>query len=214
MIRILLADDQRLLCDGLQAMLETNPEYRVVGVALDGVEAVEMAGRLLPDLLLLDIRMPRLDGVSAVKEIKHAHPQMRIVLLTTFHDEQYVLDAMAHGADGYLLKDMEAADLLHAVGQTLRGHMVLPPVVADTLKQGLTRIQQRNQGLKQLRQMAITAREMEVAQMLADGFTNAQIAKGLYLSEGTVRNYVSVLYDKLGVEDRAGAMRTLQRLGL
>jgi DNA-binding NarL/FixJ family response regulator len=183
-------------------------------MAYDGKQAVALAEKLAPDLVLLDIRMPEMDGEEAVLRIKQALPQMKVVMLTTFNDEEYIMAAMANGADGYLLKDMDTAALLGAVKNTMSGHMVMPLTVAENLKKGLTKIRRQKEAQETLAALGLSARETEIAKMVADGFSNSQIATALYLSNGTVRNYVSTLYEKLGAPDKANAIIKLKDMGL
>lgn len=214
MIKILLADDQRLMCDGLKSMLEANADFSVVGMAYDGKQAAQLAEKLVPDLVLLDIRMPEMDGVEAVLLLKQALPRVKVVMLTTFNDEEYIMAAMANGADGYLLKDMDTAALRNAVENTMSGHMVMSITVADNLKKGLTKIRRQKEAQDALAALGLSARETEIAKLVADGFNNSQIATALYLSNGTVRNYVSMLYEKLGAADKANAIVRLKDMGL
>jgi DNA-binding NarL/FixJ family response regulator len=214
MIRILLADDQRLMCDGLKSMLESNPDFSVASMAYNGKQAIELAERLVPDLVLLDIRMPEMDGVEAVLHLKKMQPPVKVVMLTTFNDEEYILEAMANGADGYLLKDMDTTDLHNAVINTMNGHMVMPLTVAENLKKGLVKIKRKKEAQEALSGLGLSAREMEIAKMVADGFSNSQIATALYLSNGTVRNYVSTLYEKLNTTDKVNAIIKLKDMGL
>jgi DNA-binding NarL/FixJ family response regulator len=214
MIRILLADDQRLMCDGLKSMLEANADFSVAGMAYDGKQAIALAEKLVPDLVLLDIRMPEMDGVEAVLHLKQKLPQLKVVMLTTFNDEEYILAAMANGADGYLLKDMDTAALQNAVQNTMSGQLVMPMTVAENLKKGLTKIKRNKEAQNALAALGLSARETEIAKMVADGFSNSQIATALYLSNGTVRNYVSTLYEKLVAKDKANAIVKLKDMGL
>lgn len=214
MIRILLADDQRLMCDGLKSMLEANADFSVIGMAYDGRQAVQLAQKLVPDLVLLDIRMPEMDGVEAVLRLKQELPQVKVVMLTTFNDEDYIMEAMANGADGYLLKDMDTLALHGAVRNTMGGHMVMPMTVAENLKKGLVRIRQKKEAQATLSTLGLSPREIGIAKMVADGFNNSQIATALYLSNGTVRNYISILYDKLDAPDKASAILKLKDMGL
>lgn len=214
MIRILLADDQRLMCDGIKSMLEIDSGFEITGMAYDGCEAIDMVNALKPDLVLLDIRMPKMDGVAVVSHIKKVHREIKVIMLTTFNDEEYIMDAMANGADGYLTKDINAQDLVRAVHNALDGQLVMPSAVAENLKRGLMRIKARKDTEVKLKSINFSAREIEIAQMLTDGFNNSQIATALYLSEGTVRNYISYIYEKLEINDRTMAVLKLKGLGL
>lgn len=214
MIKILLVDDQRLMCDGLKSMLETDADFTVVGMAYTGKEALELAKTYRPDLVLLDIRMPEMDGVEAVLRLKERFEDIKVVMLTTFNDEEYILEAMTNGADGYLLKDMDTMDLLAAVHNTMKGHMVMPAVVAENLKRGLVKIKHKKEAQGKLKDTGFTNREIEIAKLLADGFSNSQIATALYLSAGTVRNYISAIYEKLGAPDKGIAVARLKEMGL
>lgn len=214
MIRILLADDQRLMCDGLKSMLETDPCLEVVDMVYNGKDAVDLVEKLHPDLVLLDIRMPEMDGVEAVLRIKSKFDDIKTVMLTTFNDEDYILEAITNGADGYLLKDMDTTDLLNAVHNTMKGQMVMPETVAESLKRGLTKIKQKKTAQCKLLDTGFTSREVEIAKLLADGFSNSQIATALYLSKGTIRNYISAIYEKLDATDKGGAVSRLKAMGL
>lgn len=214
MIKILLADDQRLMCDGIKSMLETDDDFQVVGMASNGREAIALATELRPDLVLLDIRMPGMDGVEAVSRLKNECEDIKVIMLTTFNDEDYIMDAMANGADGYLLKDMGVENLVNAVHNAINGQMVMPLLVAENLKKGLMKIKGKKDAQNKLKDAGFSGREIEIAQMLADGFTNSQIATALYLSEGTVRNYVSGIYEKLEITDRTKAVVKMKAMGL
>lgn len=214
MITILLVDDQRLMCDGLKSMLETDTCLEVVDIAYNGKDAVDLVEKLHPDLVLLDIRMPEMDGVEAVLQIKKRFGDIKTVMLTTFNDDDYILEAIMNGADGYLLKDMDTSDLLNAVHNTMKGQMVMPVTVADSLKRGLMKIKQRKDAQVKLLDTGFTSREVEIAKLLADGFSNSQIATALYLSKGTIRNYISAIYEKLDTMDKGGAVSRLKEMGL
>ncbi len=214
MLKILLADDQRLMCDGIKSMLETDGDFEIIGMAYDGCVAIDMANALKPDLVLLDIRMPKMNGVDVVSHLKKVHQNMKVIMLTTFNDEDYIMDAIANGADGYLIKDIDAQDLVWSVRNALDGQLVMPSAVAENLKRGLMRIKARKDTELKLKSINFSGREIEIAQMLTDGFNNSQIATALYLSEGTVRNYVSCIYEKLEVTDRTSAVLRMKELGL
>jgi DNA-binding NarL/FixJ family response regulator len=212
MLRIMIVDDQKLMCDGLKTILESREKYCVAAVACNGAEALELLEICPADLVLLDIRMPGMDGVQAVRIMKQRHPSVKVVMLTTFNDEEYIIDAIAGGADGYLLKDMDSEDLFQSMESAMKGGMVMPPLVAERLRKGLAGAKEQRMLEKGLQELGFTQRELEVAKLISGGFTNSQIAAALFLSEGTVRNYVSSIYEKLSVQDRANAALALRSL--
>jgi DNA-binding NarL/FixJ family response regulator len=188
------------------------PDLPVIATAATGKEALALLkSATLPDVILLDIRMTELDGVATVKLIKQDYPDIKVIVLTTFNDAEYVMEALANGANGYLLKDTEIEQLVEAIHDALKEKMVLPPLVAAQLAQGLHNIApKKNQAV-----MAdLSEREKEIATMLAQGFSNKQIAMALFISEGTTRNYISTIYSKIGVNDRANAVLYFKNLGL
>jgi DNA-binding NarL/FixJ family response regulator len=198
-LRVLVVDDQRLVREGIASLLDLQPGISVVGTAATGREAVERTLALTPDVVLMDVRMPEMDGVEAVAVLRRRAPDCRVVMLTTFDDEEYVVQALRAGAAGYLLKDLPAAELAEAVrlahagvtqldraaarhvAAALSAHPVPPPT--DTL----------------------TGRETEVLRLIAAGATNREIAARLYLSEGTVKNHISRILGRLGLRDRTQA---------
>ena len=214
MIKVLIVDDQRLMCDGIKTILETDSELTVVGAAYTGAEALALATERRPDLVLLDIRMPEMDGVETVLRLKRESVSIRVIMLTTFDDEEYIWRSMANGADGYLLKDMDAAELLHAIRDAMQGKLVMPASVAESLKRRFSKIEQRKNAQERLVRQGMTNREVEIAGLLADGFSNSQIAGALFLSDGTVRNYISAIYEKLGASDKRCAVSLLKEIGL
>ncbi|MBP7176948.1 MAG: response regulator transcription factor [Thermoclostridium sp.] len=211
-IKILLVDDQVLFYSGLKTILDLESDLQVIGTAADGREAVRLADRLRPDIILLDIRMPGMDGVMCVKAIRENHPDIKLLMLTTFNDDEYILDALANGANGYLLKDIEVGKLVEAIHDAMAGKMILPSDVAGKLAAGINKIKQVKPaaGLLEL----LSDRELEVARMMVQGFSNRQISSALYISEGTVRNYISVIYDKLDRHDRTQAVLYLKEIGI
>lgn len=214
MARLLLVDDQKLMTDGLKTILQARKDLTVAGIAQNGHQALAFLETQADpvDLVLLDIRMPELDGVQTVRLIKERWPKTKVLMLTTFNDNAYLLDALAGGADGYLLKDMETAELFSAINQALAGNLVMPGQVAATLRTSIAGIKSQQEAAATLKQMGFNSRETEIAALLADAYTNSQIAAALYLSEGTVRNYISSIYDKLSVNDRSHALLVLQKL--
>lgn len=213
-IRILIADDQPLMRDGLKTVIDLEKDFEVVGTARNGREAIHMADSLEPDIILMDIRMPELDGVESIKAIKERHPAVKVLMLTTFNDDEYILQALAAGASGYLLKDIEVDSLLESIRSACADHLVMPAAVAAKLAEGLKRIVAKRAGNPGLDRLCLTDREKEIARMLVQGFTNRQISAALYLSEGTARNYISAIYEKIGTSERTKAVLYLKELGL
>lgn len=213
-IRILLADDQTLMRDSLKTIIDLESDMKVVATAVNGLEAVNLAMALQPDVILMDIRMPEMDGVESVRIIKEKYPQVRIIMLTTFNEDEYIIDALAAGACGYLLKDTEVEKLLEAVRDAVNDKMVIPPAVAAKLAQGLAKLNTSKKDSISCDKSMLSERELEIAAMLVHGFTNKQISTALYISEGTVRNYISGIYGKLGVNDRTNAVIYLKEHGI
>lgn len=199
MIRVAIVDDQNLMREGLKTILNTYPDLEVVATGKDGREAVDICIRYTIDVLLLDIRMPILNGVDAVKEIKKINQKVKIIILTTFDDEDYIVEAMGHGACGYLFKDIAYDELVRQIKLAHQNQMVMPTKVAQVIASKLMNHDQKKDELKQFQ---LTARELEICEMLKDSFTNKQIASMLCISEGTVKNYISSLYAKTGYSDR------------
>ena len=202
MIRVLIADDQRLIRDGISSLLDIQPGLSVVGVACDGREAVARAVELTPDVVLMDVRMPELDGVAAAAEVLRAVPGCRVLMLTTLDDEEYVVEALRGGASGYLLKDLPAADLAQAVRMAHAGVHQFDPSATGKLVSALGRRPAREPAAAEV---SLTAREVEVLRLIAAGATNREIARRLVVSEGTVKNHVSSILNRLGLRDRTQA---------
>jgi DNA-binding NarL/FixJ family response regulator len=202
-IRVLIADDQAIARQGLQVILSIEKDIEVVGLAKDGQEAVEMVENLQPDLVLMDLKMPRLNGVQATKAIKEKFPNVSILVLTTYDLDDWVANAIRNGANGYLLKDTPPQDLITAIRGTVQGKSYVDPNVAGKV------LQQMQHSLVAAPRLelseALTERELDVLKLLATGLSNQEIAETLHLSEGTVRNYLSTLFSKLGVSDRTKA---------
>jgi DNA-binding NarL/FixJ family response regulator len=214
MIRILVADDQPLMRDGLKTVLDLQKDFHVIGTARNGSEAARMADALQPDILLMDIRMPEMDGVEGLKLIRRKHPELKVIMLTTFNDDEYIIQALAAGANGYLLKDLEMEKLSEAIWDAAAGKMIMPPAVAAKLAEGLSRISLEKKGAAAAKALELSERELEIAGMMVQGFTNRQISATLYISEGTVRNYISGIYEKIGINDRTKAVLFLKDQGI
>jgi DNA-binding NarL/FixJ family response regulator len=199
MTRVLVVDDQELVRAGFRMILERGG-VEVVGEAADGVEAVRVAGDLEPDVILMDVRMPRMDGIEATRQIIARRPETRVVALTTFDLDEYVYEAVLAGASGFLLKDISPADLVHAVDVIARGDALLAPALTRRL---LDRYVARPlPGAKPDQLTAATDREIDVVRLVAHGHSNAEIAAELFLSEATIKTYVSRLLTKLDLRDR------------
>ncbi len=205
-IRVLLCDDQRLFREGLRTLIEAESDFEVVGEAGDGAEAVEMCATLTPDLVLLDVRMPRMDGVEATRRIR-ASGGPQVVILSTYDDDEFIFEALKAGAAGYLLKDFPAEELIKALRTVHHGGGILipPPIAAKVV--GELRRGQPAAGAPESTSLveALTQREEEILRLLARGRANKEIAEQLFLTEGTVKNYISRVYAKLGARDRTQA---------
>lgn len=210
MIKVLLVDDQIILAEGIKSVLETSPDIEVCGISHDGAEAVEACKKLSPDVVLMDIRMPNMNGVAATKRIKDIDENIKIVILTTFDDSDYILSAINNGASGYLLKDITSAALIDAVKNAYAGDTILPAKIARKIADAAAMVSSGRE-LKLKKAYKFSSREAEIAMMLADGFTNRQIAAALKLTDGTARNYISSIYLKLGVDSRAAAVELIKQ---
>ena len=205
-ISVLIADDHPFVRHGLRTYLETLDDLEVVGEASDGAEAVELAGRLLPDVVLMDLVMPELDGVEATRAIRAASPATKVIVLTSFDDDEKVFPAIRAGAAGYLLKDVRPAELAEAVRKASRGEALLAPSVAARLMQEVSGDRPPAAGL--------TERELEVLRLIARGMSNKVIARELVVSEKTVKTHVSNILAKLHLADRTQAALYAVREGL
>ncbi|MGB1250730.1 MAG: response regulator [Candidatus Promineifilaceae bacterium] len=205
-IRVMIADDQRLIREGIASLLSIQPGIEIVGKALNGRDALRLALDVQPEVVLMDIRMPEMDGIVAAGKLKQQLPACRVLMLTTFDDEEYIVKALQAGAVGYLLKDLPAADLAQAIRLAKAGIFQLDPAVAGKLVGVLGQIGRTS------RKMAVSAetfdlsnRELEVLKLLAAGATNREIANTLFISLGTAKNHVSNILSRLSLRDRVQA---------
>ncbi len=203
-IRVLIADDQAILADGIKSVLSSCEEIEVVGIAQDGFQALRLLEETSPDVVLMDIRMPNMNGVIATQEIKRRHAEVKVVILTTFDDSDYILNAINNGASGYLLKDTSAAALIDAIKNAYAGDTILPAKIAKRIADA-ARMVSNDREIKLRRAFGFSERETEIALMICEGFTNKQVATALKLTDGTARNYISAIYEKLGCSGRAQA---------
>ena len=210
-IRLLICDDQAIVCEGLRAILEGVRQIEVVGVATNGVEAIELTRTTQPELVLMDLKMPRMNGLQATKAICEQFPAVRILVLTTYAEDEWVIDAIRAGAAGYVLKDTPQEELLKAIMETMKGWSHIDPQVAGKLLKHVADQPDRVvPGQKLISQLS----EREVLGLLASGLSNTDIAQTLFLSDGTVKNYVSIIFSKLGVADRTQAAILAIRAGV
>jgi len=201
-LRVLLVDDHEVVRVGLRALIERQPGMQVVGEAATAREAVSQTGRLAPDVVVLDIRLPGSNGLEACRQIKAHWPETRIIILTSFPDNEILFDAIAAGADGYILKQVGSDDLIQALERVGRGESMLDPSVTDRV---FARIREARRQEKAEAFASLTKREMRILACIAEGQTNREISKVLHLSEKTIRNYVSKILSKLDLSSRAQA---------
>lgn len=211
MIRVLICDDQDVVREGLRTILSTVPGIQVVALAEDGAGAVEQFERHKPDLVLMDLNMPGVNGIQATRQLRDRHPDARVLALTTYDADEWVFDAIRAGAAGYLLKDTPRAGLIKAIEGTVNGQTFVDPSVAGKL---FTHIAGKKIVPDSTVAADLSSRERDVLKLVARGLSNAEIAERLFLSEGTVRNYVSSILAKLGVTDRTQAAVIALRHGL
>ena len=203
-IRLVIVDDHPVVRDGLRGILESQPDFEVVGEASDGEAAVRITKTLKPEIVLMDLRMPEMDGVTALREIKASNPQVQVLVLTTYDSDADILPAIEAGASGYLLKDSSREELYTALRATARGETVLAPAVAARLV-GRMRAPAEEQ---------LSSRELEVLQLVAEGDSNSEIASRLHISQATVKSHLIHIFGKLGVSDRTAAVTVALRRGI
>lgn len=213
-IRILLVDDQRLMRDGLRTLLEMENDLEVAGEAENGQIAIDLDESLRPDVILMDIRMPFMDGVEATRRLVMRRPETKVVILTTFDDEAYIFDGLRAGALGYLLKDVSGVELAEAVRQVAQGGALMQPSVARKVLAEFNRMTPNSYYQQTTIPDPLTGREEEILLWLSKGLSNKDIAQKLHLTEGTVKNYVTTILQKLGVQDRTQAALRAREMGI
>jgi DNA-binding NarL/FixJ family response regulator len=212
-VRILLVDDQALFREGLRTLLSVQPDFEVVGEAANGEDAIGQAMRLSPDVILMDLQMPVLDGVAATRRLRDILGGCRVIVLTTFGDDENVFDALRAGAVGYLLKDASSEKLAEAIRATARGESFLQPVVAAKVVAEFARLSGPLRDRQPLVE-PLSERELEVLKHIANGLSNREIGSVLFITEGTVKNHTTNILGKLGVRDRTQAAIKAKEMGL
>ena len=204
MIKVMIADDQALIRESLQIILSVYADIDVVSVVGDGIEAMDNIMTVKPDIILMDIRMPRMDGVLATKEIKKLFPNIKIIILTTFDDDEFIFSALKYGASGYLLKGVSTDELYQAIQTVYKGGAMINANIASKVFQLFSQMAQTNFSItvKEENIENISLTECKIIQQVAFGESNKEIASNLFLSEGTVRNYLSIILSKLNLRDR------------
>lgn len=212
-IKILIADDQKLIREGLRVLLEMEEDFEIIGEATNGVEAYEFYIKLKPDIVLMDIQMPVMNGVEAIKKIKEVDSQAKIIILTTFDDDQYVYDGLKSGALGYILKDTSIEKLSETIRIVYKGGALIEPSITKKILSEISKIEKPKIKKEDLIE-ELNLREIEILKLISKGYTNQEIADKLNLSVGTVKNYVTTILQKIGARDRTEAALIAKEIGI
>ncbi|GGX52089.1 response regulator [Saccharospirillum salsuginis] len=213
-VNVMLVDDQTLVREGIKSLLQLAGHVRIVGEASDGLEALEELPRCQPDVVLMDIRMPRMDGIAAMTQMKEQGIQTPVIILTTFDDHELVLNGIRAGARGFLLKDVSLESLVEAIETVKNGETLIQPAVTERVLKGFTELQGDSKVEKDPVQEPLTQREIEILRLMAGGYSNKEISRAIFKSEGTIKNHVSNILAKLNVRDRTRAVLKALELGL
>ena len=214
-IRVLLADDQALFREGLDTLLSIHKDIEVIGQASNGQEAVDLALKLRPDVILMDMQMPILNGIGATRRLKQTLPVCRVIVLTTFDDKETIFEALRAGAVGYLLKDVGSSQLAESIRVTARGESFLEPYIAAKVVQEFSRVSSLVGGTSsEVLPEPLSEREIELVRLIASGLSNKEIAEVLFITEGTVKNHITHILGKLGAHNRTEAVMRARTLGL
>ncbi len=213
-VNVMLVDDQTLVREGIKSLLQLAGHIEILGEASDGVEALEALETLTPDVILMDIRMPRLDGIETLKTLTSQGSTIPVIILTTFDDHELVLSAIRAGARGFLLKDVSLESLVEAIDAVHRGETLIQPAVTERVLKGFTELQTQSKVEREPVQEPLTQREIEIVRLMAGGYSNKEISRAIFKSEGTIKNHVSNILAKLNVRDRTRAVLKALELGL
>lgn len=213
-VKILIVDDQSLFREGLRTLLTVQPDFEVVGEAGNGEEALRMAANLRPNIILMDLRMPVMDGVTATFRLRASLPQCKVIVLTTFDDDEYVFDGLRAGAVGYLLKDVSSDKLFEAIRAADRGEYFLLPSITAKVMAEFSRLSRNVPAQPEMLAEQLSPREMEILRLVATGASNRDIADSLVIAEGTVKNHLTNILGKLNVKDRMQAVLKAKEYGL
>jgi DNA-binding NarL/FixJ family response regulator len=213
-IHIMLVDDQALFREGLRTLLSVQPDFKVVAEAANGEEAIRLAHEYRPEVILMDLRMPILDGVSATRRILASLPDCRVIVLTTFDDDEYVFDGLRAGAMGFLLKDTSSEKLFDAIRAAVRGEYFLMPSITARVMAEFSRLSNQAPHRSDMLPNSLSEREVEVLRLVATGLSNKEVADKLVIAEGTVKNHLTNILGKLGVQDRLQAVMKAKENGI
>jgi len=208
-IKVLITDDHPVVREGLSAMLNKEPDIQVVGEAENGTEAIDKAKELQPDVVLMDLRMPEVDGVEAMRQIRAANPGIKFIVLTTYDNDEYIFKGIEAGARAYLLKDAPREELFKAIRAVYKGESLIEPAVAGKVLDRFAELSRQAQAPERL-----SERELEVLKLMAKGAANKEIAAGLCISESTVKTHIQTIFQKLGVGDRTEAVTEAIKKGI
>lgn len=209
-IRVFLIDDEELLTESMEIILTVKGQMEVVGIAKDGKEALEKLKQVTADIALVDLNMKGMGGIELIPKLKERYPDMKLLVLTTFYDNHYITEALAGGADGYLLKDSAGDTIIKAIHQLLAGQSVLAGKVLEALTRMMTGQTEKKEESTSALPKDLTARELEICGLLTKGYSNTDLAKELFLAEGTVKNYMMNIYDKFDIHDRTALVLFLK----
>ena len=204
MIKVLIAEDQELIRQSLEIILGNKPDMKIIGIAEDGNKAIELALKLIPDIILMDIRMPFVDGVKCIKIIKEKYSQIKIIVLTTFDDDEYIFNALKNGASGYLLKGISSKELVEAIRTVFNGGALINPDIAVKVVRLFSKMAKSDYNIKvnDNEVNSLSKNELKIMKLIGRGMSNKEITDILKFSEGTVRNYISIVLNKLNLRDR------------